>query len=705
MPSTVRHGDLFAGATWGTGSVPSAWDTCVIRHNVRVNLVSDSPLRVIVNPGGQLTFSTTRASRLTARLLKIEPGGRWEMNTQQRAEIIFPDVPLDPLMDPKEEENGLICLGDCLIAGNARTRWVRLATGLAAGDAVITFLEPVFGWATGDRVVIGDTQPQALPAIRPGVLPSRSETATVASVAADGLSARLSRGLLHDHPCGLNWNGEEEFMPVAGNLTSNITIKSFNFYSVRGYTLFSGNGSVDIRNAVFHGLGRYLCPYLTDHPHVDGEEEEEIARCAVSLCNLIGPPGLPEGTPQYTLDGCVVEDVGDSQYMWGIAVQRSHYGSVSGNVVYNWAGSGIVLWSGTETGNTISRNHVVKIRGDGDRDHWGHNGDGIASRSGRQNIDANVICDVDGAGPYSYGISIYQAGASVSSALGTVRVPSMPGIEPDLDGDIHALPLLSCAGNEIIACKNGITVWNVGYRPWEPRGPAGSIDGLLCWNVRQWGAFLYPTNNLTLNRWRMFSGGGDRAIWCGDYVQVGLRIVDCEVAGWWIGIDAPGNCPRWSDLKVVEKECTIDRPKLRNANNVWVSPPWSVFGGGTVGQKRLTVNSPVFEAPAGEPLIGVHMHRDGPGAGEYDRANHVAPDEVIVNDWRGFSWKVMYAEQRADWSPVPTQSADDKRIGVPQPGLTNQQAWEQFAMAVAGAVAPDGAASSDWAVGLLENLS
>src|SRR5690606_759337 len=76
----------------------------------------------------------------------------------------------------------------------------------------------------------------------------------------------------------------------------------------------------------------------------------------------------PANGYQFTFEGnSVTCPVDPMPYRWGITVHDSHFGLIRGNVLYNWAGSGIVLEGGNETGNVVEGNFIVRVSGNGNR--------------------------------------------------------------------------------------------------------------------------------------------------------------------------------------------------------------------------------------------------------------------------------------------------------------------------------------------------
>jgi hypothetical protein len=72
------------------------------------------------------------------------------------------------------------------------------------------------------------------------------------------------------------------------------------------------------------------------------------------------------------------------------------------------------------------------------------------------------------------------------------------------------------------------------------------------------------------------------------------------------------------------------------------------------------------------------------------------------NQIAGDNFQVYYTEQAASYIVPATDNLGD--IGAPVAGLTNQQCWGLYAIAIAGAVAPSNAQTMAGIDGLVEPL-
>ncbi len=141
-------------------------------------------------------------------------------------------------------------------------------------------------------------------------------------------------------------------------------------------------------------------------------------------------------------------------------------------MLYNWAGGGIVLQTGSETHNVISNNFISHIYGTdanpesrGGSD-VGFEGSGIWSASFNNTFDNNVVAD-----------STSGYNLTARSGARFVNVPARPGADPTLPGgsvteDRYSTSIRSFAGNEVYGglTLNGLYVSGAGdgRRPLAP---------------------------------------------------------------------------------------------------------------------------------------------------------------------------------------------------------------------------------------------
>lgn len=627
-----------------------------------------------VGISGKLRFSQTVNTRFVPRICFVTPDGSVEIDTPKTCEWLFPDQPLPP-EDFGQWQNGLICYGNFFARGRYKTPYVRLERAPVRGDMTLQLVEPVTGWEPGDRLVLPDSSADGS---------QRSEIVVIELIFAGDKSVQLRTACQYDHPPCLAPDGVTVLEnPHVANMTRSITIKSQNASGTRGYTWFSGRGDLDISGVTFGGLGRVT-------------ELGGPARHAVTFEHLIGPtrdPGNQLGYQFKFTNNVVTCPLDPMPFLWGISLERSYYGLIQNNVIFNWLGAGIYMSERT-AGNTIAGNFVCKTRGNGNRDQWELSGVGIAMRTGWQNVDTNIVCDNQSEGPYSYGIGAYQYRTSLQT------FPAWIGGDPEAPGegavvDVNALPLLSFTGNEIYGVRNGCTFWWLGCWPGINKGPAGAVVDLKVWNWAQWGCFLYEQNALEFVRPKFLGNSGAYAFYPADYQQTDLVISDADVRGCWCFMYLPLNC--WSAVR-------IDNAKIQVGVVFHAETPGGNQGAEWTYDRVILLNEPTLESLPGQPLV-VYQ-----GSMQTLLGNNITVhDQVHIRNWQGANYRLYPLNAEASFM-MPESYLDPfgsgrKFIGCPSAGLTNAQAWARHAVCIGGTVAPATATMEPWSNALVERVA
>jgi PKD repeat protein len=723
--TALRSGNWSDPTMWSLDRLPGAGDVVSIGagETVTYDVVSTANVdTVAIQAGGTLQFRTDVNTTLTVVNLLVMPGGTLTVGTvaqpvaaSVKAQIIFPDVPFNYTQDPSQYGHGLIGLGNVFMCGAAMNEtWVQLAADAHAGDTTLKLAQPVSGWQVGARIVLPDTQ--ELWGYVGATYTPEDETAVIAAVSPDGLTVTLASPLQFNHLGSVNLDGQEEFMPDVGILSHNVIVRSQNSNGVRGHVVFMDRANVDIRYVTFGGLGRTsmgaawpLLPIDNTTYDANGNVTHigtnEAGRYPVYFDHVAGPTAIPADGYQFTFVGnSIFCQVDPMPYMWGLDLNDSHFGLVQDNVLYNWAGAGLVTESGNETGNVISQNFVVDIRGPGTRSNQGTDGNGFWFHGTNNYVTGNVAAQIVGMGsPYAYGFNFSPVvGGPTSPAMGTVAEPAYQGAETWVAGqynlvNANAQSLPAFSGNEVYGSYSGLTVWWLGLDPsFNPIGTAGTIKDFTVWNVSEYGMYLYYTNNLTIDGYVARSGEPTipSSVWApygifnGDYAQRGLVVTNSNIQGFANGID-PGSNMIGNTL--------IENSYLRNITNILIETPWSVSGGAAMQAHSTTITNVQFAAPPGGPaygampLVAIDMWYN-PSDGD----NIVVPNLVYVYDYngiRGDNFQVYFTQQAPTYvvpqTGVITPGDTHPLIGAPVAGLTNQQLWAQYGMAIAGAVAPD----------------
>lgn len=449
-------------ATWSPSRVPAAGDVVRIAaaDTVTYSGVSDVAL-ACVGVLGQLTFDTSANTRLTVGTLMVYEGGGLTIGTASApvpagvtAELV---VANQPLTDPEQFGTGVLALGRVRMYGAERTpTWVRLAQEPRAGDTTLTLAQPVTGWRVGDRLILPDTRHLKWNEVTGWSRTTPQwEELTTSAISPDGRVVTLTAALRFDHfgaRDGVTGDGTLRLLPHVGNLTRNTIVRSqspIGSGGVQGHVLFTHMADVDIRYVTFRDLGRTRAA-----PTGSGNQ---IGRYPVHFHHLMGPMTTPANGYQYTFVGNAV-DGGSASHTkrWGVAIHATHYGLVSDNVLYNYAGALLSTEDGSESYNVIERNFAVRSSGTGGRLGGGNEGQGFWFRGPNNYVRGNVAADFDSdETEAAFGYKYFM------HMLGTIRIPTSKGQhEPNYAAvDGNNLPILEFSNNEVYSAAQGLTYW------------------------------------------------------------------------------------------------------------------------------------------------------------------------------------------------------------------------------------------------------
>ena len=388
-------------------------------------------------------------------------------------------------------------------------------------------------------------------------------------------------------------------------------------------------------------------------------------RSAVSFLDLYGPQGGQTDGYQYTFVGnSVFCPVTPMPFRWGILLSDSHYGLIQDNVVYNWAGAGIMLENGNETGNMIAGNDIVDITGSGDGraddrgwSDLGMEGTGIWMHGVNSYIVNNVVSDA------VFGYTIYTMGQALEGGVDT-QIPLAPGDDPWLSGqykvvDMTDTPILDFSGNAVYgATDTGLTIWSVGTQVDTPHADArpSVVNNMVMWNIFDRGYYGYETNNLTINN-LTFVGDtsmlanyaeGPLAIYSSDYYQQNFTITNSTIEGAKVG---------WIPSVRTAGTQTIENTYMDNYFNIIVESIW-FNPGAWQGPRTTLINNVQFSKLFATDLSGLGAQSNIdmlPINGDQLTTNLFQTDVVLVtnyNDVAGDDFQVYYTQQAAiTWYP------------------------------------------------------
>ncbi len=715
--SAVTGGSWSNSAIWSAGHQPVAGEAVVIPASTVVSLdvASDAALDSVTIQG-TLRFRTDISTRLTAVTVSVASGGLLEVGTQAApvsagvsAEVVIADQALNTSADPLQLSHGLVSSGSVVMHGAVRApTFLRLETEAHAGDRTVRVASAVSGWAAGDTLLLPDTRQLRWNEHDQNYVP-QFELQTLSAVSPDGRTLTLAQPLRFDHIGARDGSGHLDFSPHIGDLERNVRVRSANGAGVRGHVRFTGRGTVDIRYVAFRELSRTTLDQFNDATTTNGvlhAGTNQSGRYAVHFEHFIGPSTVPADGYQFTFVGnAVSSQTLQHRFRWGIVVNDSHYGLIKDNIVYNMAGTGIVLPNGNESFNVVDHNFVVAISGTGNRFDSGRDGLGYFFRGPNNSVRNNVASTINPwSGPYDYGFGFdFQY-------LGNIHVPKNPGADTDVAGqftvsDGNLMTLREFANNELYGATNNGLFYNwvgSGLGGRLPHG--GVIQTLIVWHNHWLGIFHYPSAPMTIDG--MIARGrypdpetGTTAFNGGDYDAPGLVLQNCDFQGMGTGFNP--------STVASEGVQTIRDSYIRSVTGVY-SPQLatSSYRSDWIPARIVVIRNVRFDPYPGTASYSIYRVSNL-DPWRWAAMNLIQLDQFLVYDYNGNpsdDFEVYYPEQVKSYVlPQSTWNSDGTtgRTASPEAGLTMQQNWNKYGIALAGKVAPDNAGSRAGVGGLV----
>jgi hypothetical protein len=592
---SVSSGVWSNPAIWSPARVPGAADVVNVDSgtNVTYDLSSTTAIPCLA-VNGRLAFRTDRNTLLTVGTMMIMPIGALEIGTAAMpvgagftAQIVIANSPINTTTDPEQYGTGLLGFGIVTMHGAPKTpTWTRVAAEPRAGQTTVTLSQAVSGWSVGDRLILPDTRHLKWNEVTNWIRnASQTEERTIAAISADAKVITLNQALQFDHLGARDGGGTGalRLLPHVGNLTRNVIVRSqvpIGSGGPQGHVLFTERANVDIRYSAFRDLGRTIA--------APTGSSNQIGRYPVHFHHLMGPVATPANGYQYTFVGNAV-DGGSTTHerRWAVAIHNTHYGLVSDNVAYNYAGSLFTTEDGSESYNVIERNFAVRGHGNGGRLGDGNEGMGFWFRGPNNYVRGNVAAHFDSdETEAAYGFKYFMR------TLGTVMIPTAKGQDMSqyVARDGNNMPILEFKNNEVYSSAQGLTYWWLSSQdPTASPNPQESVfEDLRIWHVYNVGVYHYPAANVRFERLLVL--GNDPASsacckrgWHGeDYAAKDIRIVNSEIQGMGNGVipSAAG-----TGLQ------TIENSFLRNETDILVRTMYSANGPGWLPPRKIVVTN------------------------------------------------------------------------------------------------------------------
>ncbi len=726
---STTDGNWSSPSTWG-GTLPTRNDVVVVRHNVTLDTQTEA-YDLAIYPNGTLSFETNAHTSLTVGTLMVMEGSTLQIGTaidpvasDASASILFADRAINTTLDPGQYGHGLLVFGTLTVHGAPLSdTFVRLDAEPESGATTLSLEKPVTGWRAGDRVILPDTRQLTRNEDGADYVP-QWEAQTVQSIS--GATVTLNQALAYPHKGARDGDGNPVFFPHVGNLTRNVVFQSVNPAGTRGYILLAHRATVDIRYAAFRDLGRTtVMPYDETTFDADGNATQiasnQLYRTPLTIYHLLGPTPVVNSY-QYRLIGNAVDGgETDHPYRWCIGIIDSHFGLIQKNVCYNTMGSGIAMWTGSETENLVEHNFVMRVKGTGAKSVTsgikkiqGNEGSGFylkVNNRVRDNVAANIVplpasiiepikgnANVDWHG-WRMGYALYQS----KMKNGVLRIPAAPGTDPSEYTTVtEGLPVLEFARNEVYgAVKHGVIK---DYAGLSTDANGSTLTDLLkdfrAWHFHGNGYWGQSSNPVTLEGYAAY---GDKQVKRGVGVNfhvaenLNFRLTQSTIHSLDTGMIAPpapefrvesGQTPNHGVVHVGQSH-------FRNYTNISVAPVARYNNGVGLPTRAITIQDVAFQTvnASGTSYENVPQYHIEMNFQTGNYVNLLVKNEVFVANYNntGNDFQVYYLEQRPDFI-VPETTVDAKgsvkMVGAPGPGLTNQDMVNNGDSPIAGEIAP-----------------
>lgn len=669
--------------TWKDGLLPAADANVLIPKGKTVTLdhVSEVALRT-VRIDGQLQFAHDRNTTLHVDTIVVLPTGKLVIGrcdepiaADKRATLIFADRgPIDTKWDPHQLSRGLLSHGAVTMYGTPVTAHVELTGAPRKGDVRLKLALQPLNWKKGDQLLLPSTNLQ-IPDEELTILAIEGNEVTVAPLA-------------HDH----SMPAEGLTVPLA-NTTRNLVVASQNAKEPgrAGHVMFMHNPAVNINHVAFQNLGRtdkrklINDPKLDDKKQVkDGSGTNPRGRYAVHFHRTGADI---ESCPSW-VKGCVVHNSPG----WGF-VNHSSYVEFENNVAFNVIGAAFVTEAGDEIGK-FRGNLAIRSAGSGHDvesrrsiQDFGHEGDGFWFQGGGVEIENNIAAGQAQVGFIFFTNGLEQEGLGITK-FAAANLADASWARGAKTVSVGQVPVRSFKGNVVFASHTGIVPRHHLSNPKDggPRYPGVTLlEDSVVWNT-QVGVHIRYSHKITLRNLRLIgdpaSKNGRQTAVLGQIEEVNqIRCENLHVQGWRAGVDV-----RESGSWV------IDGGFYDNQINIMV--PTTIERGRVIDiMDNIRFAEPAKPVPGhfdiylGAEFRTVFAGRD---------PNSLFEPDVITYKGK----QLYYLEQAADFVPLrkKVERSDDKNVvsadgKVPAELLdkTNKELWRTYGLAIAGAVAPEGA--------------
>jgi hypothetical protein len=662
----IYDGDWSNPNTWHNGVVPTTGARVLITHgqDVRVDGMIAARLASI-RVDGTLSFHTAVNTELKVDTVVVGATGSFVMGTAatpiqgnvKARLLITNDGPINRVVDPFGISRGLISHGVASIYGAAVTSYVALLAPATVGATVLTLKSAPTNWKVGDTIVIAATTAGT----------AQNEERQIAAISGNIVTLNQALAYAHVAPSA-------EFDVHVANVTRNAVIESESQVTDRrGHVMFMHNRNVHIEYGGFYHLGRTnksvpvndSVVNKTDWTLQPGTGTNQRARYPVHF-HRTGT--VIDGNPSTILGSAVVDAPG-----WGY-VNHSGYVDMTNNVAYAVNGSSFATEVGDETG-TFLGNIAIGTTGSGEHEEsrteiqdFGHSGEGFWFQGVGIHVVGNISAGNVASAYLYFARSITDLGVKKEFLTANLPDPSIAGGAPTID--VGAMPLFEFRNNVGYASEEGLATW---YHL-ETSDPtlSGIVQDSQFWN-NSLGVNLGYTRrtvlrNLTITHATVATQPMNGLK--GNDLTENITFENLTVSGYRIGIIVPRRGHN-----------VIDGGQYNNETDIYFR---------TAGNRTTLITGFSYT-----PRISMIM--DPSLTGE-EVVRYFGNDVVTLNFGPFANQRLYYTQQAADAVPFP---APIEGLPGEYVGLTNQQLWTQYGVALNSAIAPSGSYTVPEIVGLI----
>lgn len=664
----VQNGAWSNPTTWSNGVVPTNGARVLIPVGVEVTVDSVLTTRLTtVRVDGTLKFSTTANSELRVDTIVVGSTGLFQMGSATAPIpsnvtaklLIIDNGAIDRVADPFGIGRGLISHGAVSMHGSAVTSYAAINGTIPAGRNYLDLPSLPTGWKVGDSIVLTSSTAGA----------DQNESRQI--IAISGSRIYLNQALTYSHvPQSASYQ-----LHVA-NTTRNVSISSeTSVIERRGHVMFMHNDNVHIANAGFYKLGRTnkLVPINDAVVNANwqlqaGTGTNGRARYSVHF-HRTGT--VEDGNPATITGSAVVDSPG-----WGF-VNHSSYVDMVGNVAFDVHGAAFATEVGDEVGSFVN-NLAVGTRGSGEDTEsrlnlqdFGHQGDGFWFQGPGITVTGNVAAGNEGNAFMVFARGLIEGGTRQKFLSSNLPDPSIAGGAEEID--IEFVPMFQFDNNVGYSSAMGLAIWY--HLRTAPHDTQGVFENSLFWNNDVGVELPYTQQtilrDLTIVRVPNYDDGAVAVT--SNIVTKDITYENLTVTGYYRGLWLPrqgygivdgGYYQNYQDF-LVETGYTSDR--------------YVLFTGAL--QMSSVVMSRRFE-----PVNG--------------SINHIFNSDQVFFNFGSYVNRRVYSPLQAATS-IPFSMPGEAGVPAAYIGLTAQQLWNQYGLAVGGTLAPANAISIPGLYGLL----